>query len=103
MANCFHVAPVHAIHETILRANDSHQPLPAFGKSNGKRNSAASRLRQDAYKSNNIYACWLSLKRIALLESNQLTAVAESDCCFKRQLPSQFGKELCTLPRFAND
>ena len=39
IANCFHVAAVHPIHETILRANDSHQPLPTFGKSNRKRNS----------------------------------------------------------------
>ena len=30
-------------------------------------------------------------------------AVAESDCCFKRQLPAQFGKELCAQTRFAND
>src|ERR1035437_3394744 len=34
IANCFHVAAVHPIHETILRANDSHKPLPTFGKSN---------------------------------------------------------------------
>src|ERR1700690_2555603 len=103
IANCFHAAAVHPIHETVLRANDSHKPLPTFGKSNRKRNSAASSLRQDAYKLNNICARWLSSKRIVHFQSNQITALAESDGCFKRQLPAQLGKELCAQPRFAND
>jgi hypothetical protein len=66
-------------------------------------NSAAFSLRQDAYKLNNVCARWLSSKRIGHFQSNQIAAVAEGDCCFKRQLPAQLGKELCAQPRFAND
>ncbi len=61
------------------------------------------RFRQDAYKLNNICARWLSSKRIVNFQSDQITGVAESDCCFKRQLPAQLGKELCTRSRFSND
>jgi len=63
IANRFHVPAVNSIHETIRPANDSHKPLPVFGKSNRKRNSAASSLRQDIYKLSNICARWLSSKR----------------------------------------
>src|SRR6266545_4891593 len=73
------VAPVHPIHQTILRTNDSNQPLPTFGKSNRKRNSAASSLRQDAHELNNICGRWLGSKRIVHLQSNQIAAVAQSD------------------------
>ena len=48
------MAAVHSVHQTILRAKDPHQPLPVFGKNNRGGNSAASRLRQDADKSNDI-------------------------------------------------
>ena len=52
---------------------------------------------------NIICARWICSKRILHLKSNQITAFAESDRCFKRQPPAQFGKEPCRRPRFAND
>src|SRR5207248_8209268 len=103
IADRFHVPAVHSVHEAISRAHDSHEPLPAFGKSNRKRNAAASGRRQDAHKRNDICGKWLGSKWIAALQSNEITAVAIRDRCFKRQLAAQFGKKLRARPGFAND
>ncbi len=75
-ADCFHVAPVYPMRETICRAKDSHQPFPALRDSNGKRNASASSLRQDTYKLDKIGACRPSSKRIVQLQPDQITAVA---------------------------
>src|ERR1039457_7641732 len=57
IANCFHVAAVHPIHETILRANDSHTPLPTFGKSNRNRNTAAPQKACRSGRDSQLFSC----------------------------------------------
>src|SRR5580698_9727128 len=70
IADRFHVAAVHPIDETILRANDSYKPVPAFGKSHGKGNFAMPGFRQYAYKLNNICGRCLNSERIVHLQPN---------------------------------
>ncbi len=58
-----HVTPVYLEHESGLRPDDSHKPLPTFGKSYGITDSALRGIRKDAYKSNVTLVRWIGAPR----------------------------------------
>lgn len=63
----------------------------------------AIRFRQDADKWDKIRMSWFRSKRILLFQLDKITALAERNLRFKRQLAAQFRKKLCARARFSND
>jgi len=103
IADRFHVATVHSEDESVFRRDNSHEPLPAWGKCAWNGSQAAAGFRQDAHESNNIGTCRLGPKRIFHLQADKIATVAEHNFRFEWQLPEQFSTELCSRSGFPND
>ena len=102
IADRFHMTTVDSEDESILRRDDSQEPLPVGRKCDWNGRPDAAGLRQDAHESNDIRACRLSRKRILHLQADKITGVAERNFRFERQLLEQFSTELRSRYRFTN-
>jgi hypothetical protein len=96
IADRFHMTTVDSEDESILRRDDSQEPLPVERKCGWNGRPDAAGLRQDAHESNDIRACRLSRKRTFHLQADKITGVAERNFRFERQLLAQFSAELCS-------
>src|ERR1035437_5871853 len=102
IADRFHMTTVDSEDESILRRDDSQEPLPVGRKCDWNGRPDAAGLRQDAHESNDIRACRLSRKRIFHLQADKITGIAERNFRFERQLLEQFSTELRSRYRFTN-
>src|SRR5438093_13365887 len=64
IADRFHVTTVHSEDESVLRRDNSQEPLPVWRKCDWNESTDAAGFRQDAHESNHIMACRLSSKPI---------------------------------------